>query len=60
MRILAEMRNDPNITKPKLENNLGVGKTAIDRGIAALKKYGYIERVGSNKSGYWKIRKDEV
>ena len=54
------MRNDPNITKPKLENNLGVGKTAIDRGIAALKKYGYIERVGSNKSGYWKIRKDEV
>lgn len=26
-------------------------------GIAVLKKYGYIERTGSNKSGYWKVLK---
>lgn len=56
-RILAEIRNNPNITKPRLAEILKLGKTTIDKGIAVLKKYGYIERVGSNKSGYWKVLK---
>ena len=56
-RILAEIRNSPNITKPRLAEILKLGKTTIDKGIAVLKKYGYIERVGSNKSGYWKVLK---
>ena len=58
-RILTEIRNNPNITKPKLAVRIGVGKTTIDNGIAALKKYGFIERIGSNKSGYWKVLKTE-
>jgi len=57
VRILTEIRNNPNITKPRLAENLGLGKTTIDKGIAALRKYGYIERIGSNKSGYWKVLK---
>ena len=56
-RILAEIRNNPNITKPRLAERLKLGKTTIDKGIAVLKKYGYIERIGSNKSGYWKVLK---
>lgn len=56
-RILAEIRNNPNITKPRLAEILKLGKTTIDKGIAVLKKYGYIERIGSNKSGYWKVLK---
>lgn len=56
-RILAEIRNNPNITKPRLAEILKLGKTTIDKGIAVLKKYRYIERVGSNKSGYWRILK---
>lgn len=56
-RILMEIRNNPNITKPKLAVQIGVGKTTIDNGIAALKKYGFIERIGSNKSGYWNVLK---
>ena len=56
-RILAEIRNNPNITKPRLAEILKVGKTTIDKGISVLKKYGYIERAGSNKSGYWKVIK---
>lgn len=51
-RILMEIRNNPNIIKPKPSVQIGVGKTTIDNGIAALKKYGLIERIGSNKSGY--------
>lgn len=57
LRMLTEIRNNPNITKAKLAESLDVGKTTIDNGIAALKKYGYLERVGSNKSGYWNVRK---
>ena len=57
VRILAEIRNNPNITKPHLAEILKLGKTTIDKGIAVLKKYGYIERTGSNKSGYWKVLK---
>ena len=54
VRILAEIRNNPNITKARLMELLGLGKTTIDRGISVLKKYGYIERGGSRKAGYWK------
>jgi len=57
LRMLAEIRNDPNITKPKLSALLQVGKTTVDSGISELKKYGYIERVGSNKTGYWQVLK---
>lgn len=53
-KILAAIRNNPNITKPQLAALIGVGKTTIDNGIVYLKKNGLIERVGSNKNGYWK------
>ncbi|MBR4750240.1 MAG: winged helix-turn-helix transcriptional regulator [Thermoguttaceae bacterium] len=55
LRILAEIRNNPNITKPQLGIALGVGKSTIDRNIASLRKDGRIERVGSNKFGCWKV-----
>lgn len=54
-RILAEISNNPNITKEKLTEILCIGKTTVDRGISTLKKLGIIERVGSRKSGYWRI-----
>ena len=50
-RILAEMRNNPNITKAQICINIGRGKTTVDKGITALRKAGVIKRVGSNKSG---------
>lgn len=57
IRMLSEIRNNPNITKPELAILLNVGKTTVDNGITALKRYGYIERMGSNKTGYWKVLK---
>ena len=51
-RVLAEIRNNPNITKPQLMIICHLGKTSIDKIISALKEKGYIERIGSNKSGY--------
>ena len=56
MQILQEMRNNPNITQTQLANIIGVGRTAIENNIRFLKENGYIERVGSNKAGYWNVK----
>ena len=55
IKVLSEIRNNPNITKQQLMLVCELGKTSIDNIIATLKKLGYIERVGSNKTGYWKV-----
>lgn len=53
-KVLAEIRNNSNITKKELTVVCRLGRTSIDNAIAVLRKRGFIERVGSNKSGYWK------
>ena len=53
-RVLAEIRNNPNITKKELAVVCHLGRTSIDNTVAVLRKRGIIERIGSNKSGYWK------
>ena len=55
-RILSEIRNNPNVTKQQLASILNKGKTTVDNGIAVLREKGYIVRVGSNKTGYWKVQ----
>lgn len=54
-RILEAMREDPGITKPLLASKLDASKSGIDRAIASLKSSGRLERVGSNKAGYWHV-----
>lgn len=54
--ILDEIRNNPNITHTKLCEYIGIGRTAIQNNITFLRKNGYVERIGSNKNGYWKIK----
>ena len=49
------MRHNPNITKAELEIIIGISDTAIDNNIRHLKNNGYLERIGSNKDGYWKV-----
>lgn len=53
--ILKEIWNNPNITQLQLIEIVGIGKTAIQNNISYLRENGYIERVGSNKNGYWKV-----
>lgn len=54
-RVLSEMRNNPNITKPQLAAVVGRSETTVDNCIAALKRAGCIRRMGSNKNGYWDV-----
>ena len=56
IKVLAEIRNNPNITKPELMIKCFLSKTSIDNIISFLKKSGFIERIGSNKTGYWKVK----
>ena len=53
-RVFAEIWNNTNVTKPQLMVVCHLGKTSIDKIISVLKKKGFIERIGSNKSEYWK------
>lgn len=53
--VLATLKKKARITKVELQEETSFGKSTIDRAIKALKEKGLIERVGSNKTGYWKI-----
>lgn len=55
--VLKAIMETPSITKQTLCDITSLGKSTIDRAIKALKEKGLIQRVGSNKSGYWKIIK---
>ena len=56
-KIISEIRNNPNITKEQLSMIIGISTTAIDKNLEYLKAHNYIERVGSKKTGYWKVKK---
>ena len=53
--VFAAIKKKPRITKMELQKETSLGKSTIDRAIKALKEKCLIERVGSNKTGYWKI-----
>ena len=56
MKVLAKIRNNPNITKKELYIKCDLVKTSVDNIINYLKKVNIIERIASNKTGYWKIK----
>lgn len=55
-KVLNLIRDNPNVTKPQIAKELHIGKSTVDRAIEFLKGKGLIERIGSNKSGYWKAK----
>lgn len=54
--ILDLILKNPQITQINIANELNTTAKTIQRGVATLKEKGIIERVGSNKKGYWKIK----
>lgn len=54
-RILAEIRKNPDATKKQLSEVLAISQSSVARATKKLKDIGIIERIGSTKSGYWKI-----
>ena len=56
-KMIELMIRDPKISKQKMSEIIGISTTAIDKNINLLKKEGFIERVGPDKGGSWKVIK---
>ncbi len=56
IKILETIKNEPTISQAKLSERIGVSKRTITNNMNNLQKRQIIERVGNNKSGYWKIQ----
>jgi ATP-dependent DNA helicase RecG len=48
------------ITADEIAEKLQLTKRSIENYISKLKEKRYIERVGSDKTGYWKILKQDI
>lgn len=59
-RIMKLIAEDKHITLDQLAPILEVSRKTIQRDIRTLKELGKIERIGSLKSGHWKIIKTEA
>lgn len=55
-KILSEIMNNPKVKVNEMAGRLGLKSRTIERAIRALKGKGILEREGSNKTGYWKVK----
>ena len=55
VKILELISNNPAITTSKLANMLFVTRKTISTHMKIMKKNNVIERIGSDRKGYWKI-----
>ena len=49
---------DPGYISPQIAKKLNVSQVSITKYLKALKENGLIERVGSDRKGYWKVKAD--
>jgi predicted HTH transcriptional regulator len=54
-KILELMRENNKITINELKGILSMSESGIKKVIKKLKDEGFINRIGSQKSGYWKV-----
>ena len=56
IKVINAIRNEPTITTNGLVKVVGLKSSRIATLLRELKELGRIERVGSNKNGYWKVK----
>lgn len=54
-KVLLALRDNPNASKDVIAAAAGVSRSSVTRALAQLKNEGAIERVGSNKTGFWRV-----
>jgi predicted HTH transcriptional regulator len=54
-KIIDNISENPYITIQELSLIVGISKRKIEENLAKLKSFEFIERIGSDKGGYWKI-----
>lgn len=55
-KVLSLLREDPSYTMPQLAKMLNISRKTVAVRLKALREKGMIERVGSDRKGYWKIK----
>jgi len=55
--VLLELINNPSIPYDSLVVELKISRRTVSRVFESLVNKGYIQRVGTNKKGYWKVIK---
>lgn len=53
--LLSLLTEDPGYTMPQLSEKMGISRKTVAQRIKQLKEKGTIERIGSDRKGYWKI-----
>jgi Fic family protein len=53
--VLKQIKRQNNITLDELAAKIGKSRKTILRAVQQLKKSGYLQRTGSNKTGHWEI-----
>lgn len=53
--ILKVIETNGRITAMRISEVLGVSESTVRRSFRRLREYGFIERIGSDKSGYWRL-----
>ena len=56
-KILYLIKENPRITQTMMSNELGFARSTISSNLQKLKEKGIIDRIGSDRNGYWKILK---
>ena len=53
--ILRLLSDNPHLTRAELAKSIGISENGVKKSIVNMKEAGWIERKGSNKSGYWLV-----
>ena len=57
-KIIDAIRMNPQVTTVELSKATGLTASGVEKNIRILKQQGILQRVGSKKSGYWKLSKN--
>lgn len=56
-RVLLLLNSNPTFSSQKIADRLEITKRAVEKIIKRFRENGVIERIGSNKTGYWKVNR---
>lgn len=54
-KVLEFIKQNNHLPVVAMTSKLNLGQTTINKALHVLKNLNYIERIGSNKTGYWKV-----
>lgn len=55
-KTLAFLTEDPGYTVQEIADKLSLSRVSVTKYLKSLKEKGIIERIGSDRKGYWKIK----